>query len=141
MNFSPIFTGQCISIHTITPQSESFCAEFSERERRDFEVAATILDTSIAIGRPPGGRAERLVGSRTGLWELRVTPPGRRGPHTRCLYICEGRALLLARGMRKAQSGIPRREIELADLAVLRWRERGDYEEFGNREARGSPGV
>jgi len=134
----PIFTGQCTSIHPITRQFKELHAEFDERERRDFEVAATILDTSLATGRPPGGRSERVKGTRAGLFELRITPPGRRGPHTRALYICEGRAVLMVRGLRKVERGIPRRDIRLADRDALAWRRRDD-ERQRHQDTRGSP--
>lgn len=138
MKSQPIFSGTCISVHSITDQATEFLANLSEREHRDLRVAATILDTSLATGRPPGGRSERVRGSAAGLWELRITPPGRRGPHTRALYVCEGRELLIVRGMRKAQRGIPRREIELAERDALAWR-RGNDESAGPKNTRGSP--
>lgn len=134
----PIFSGRCISIHSITEQFNGFFAEFDKREHRDFRVAAAILDTSLRKGRSPGGRSERVEGSRAGLFELRITPPGRRGPHTRALYVCEGPALLIVRGVHKAQRGIRKREIELADRAALAWQEHGD-ERGRDRAPRGSP--
>lgn len=125
MKSPPIFSGTCISIYSITEQFDEFLAELDKRERRDLRIVATILDNSLRRGRPPGGRSERIEGSRTGFWELRITPPGRRGPHTRALYVCQGPALLVARGVRKAQRGIRRRDIELADRDVLAWRRAG----------------
>jgi hypothetical protein len=124
----PIFVGRCLTFHTITKHANEFCAGLDERERRDFEVAATLLDRSREIGRPPGGRAERVRGTKQGLFELRVTPPGRRGPHTRLIYISEGSELLILRGVRKAQRGIPRREIGLAERDAAAWREHDEVE-------------
>jgi phage-related protein len=118
MKSPPLFTGRCISIHTLTKQAEAFFGELTERERRDFKVVATVLDRSRELGRPPGGRSERLAGTKCVLFELRITPPGRRGPHTRALFVVVGREVLIVRGMRKAQRGIPRREIELAERDV-----------------------
>jgi len=133
-----IYSGKCISIYTSTRQAEEYVASLDASERRDLRVAATILDTSLAIGRPPGGRSERVAGCPAGLWELRVTPPGRRGPHTRLLYVREGPELLVVRGVRKAQRGIPRREIELAERAARGLRGNGD-DSLGSRNPRGSP--
>jgi hypothetical protein len=126
MRSPPIFEGTCISIHTITHQAAEALAGLGPTEARDLEVAATILDRSLAIGRPPSGRAERLSGSRGRLFELRITPPGRRGPHTRALYIREGRELLVVRVLRKAERGIPRRAIRAAEREAATWRGRGD---------------
>jgi len=133
MKSPPFFTGRCISIHAITKQAETFLEGLTERERRDFEVAATILDRSRERGRPPGGRSERVAGSKHGLFELRITPPGRRGRHTRALFIAEGKEILVVRGVRKAQRGIPRGEIVLADRAASEYRRERD-EGIGEEE-------
>jgi hypothetical protein len=135
MKSPPIYTGRCISIHTITKQAGEFFADLDERERRDFEVAATLLDYSQETGRPPGGRSERVEDSKQRLFELRITPQGRRGKHTRALFIRNGLELLMVRGMRKAERGIPRREIELAERDAGHWRERRD--KGGGKEERG----
>jgi Phage derived protein Gp49-like (DUF891) len=121
-----IFSGACIDIYTYTSQSERFFATLTTREEKDFRVVATLLDRTVRIGRSPGGRAERIEGSEAGIWELRVTPPGRRGPHTRCLYLCDGRDILVLRGLRKAERGIPRGEIELAERAARPFRGKRD---------------
>lgn len=115
MRSQPIFEGRCITISTITDEAAEFFAGLDPRERRDLKVTATILDNSLCRGRPPGGRAERVTDSAAGLWELRITPPGRRGRHTRALYVCERRELLLVRGFRKAGPGLPRSELEAAE--------------------------
>jgi phage-related protein len=128
MKSPPFFTGKCISVHAITKQAEDFLGELTEREQRDFDVAVTILDHSRERGRPPGGRSERVADSKQGLFELRITPPGRRGPHTRALYAAVGKEILVARVLRKAQRGIPHREIELADRDVAAMRRALDEE-------------
>lgn len=91
---------------------------------RDFVVAARILATSLRSGRPPAGRSERIAGSRAGLYELRITPPGRKGPHARLLYFREGNTIVCARGVLKRER-LSRREIQLAERAVDEYRARG----------------
>jgi len=100
----PIFSGTCIDINTHTDQSRRFFATLTRREEKDFLIAATILDRTVRIGRSPGGRSERIEGSEEGIWELRVTPPGRRGPHARALYACDGRDILVLRGLREGRA-------------------------------------
>lgn len=126
-----IFEGTCLTIHLITAQAEEFFGGLDTRERRDFKVAATILDSSLRQGRPPGGRSERIQGSDAGLFELRITPPRRRGPKARALYICEGPRLLVVRGLRKARRAIPRREIELGDRDAKAYQSRPGEEHGG----------
>jgi hypothetical protein len=132
MKSPPIYAGRCISIHTITKQAQEFFAELDPRERRDFEVAATLLDRSQQIGRPPGGRSERVEGSRY-LFELRITPRGRRGKHTRALFVRDGSELLVLRGVRKAERGIPRRAIEAAERDAAAWRDTRDEKDREDR--------
>ena len=78
---------------------------------------------------------KRVAGSKQGLFELRITPPGRRGPHTRALYIAKGSEILVVRGVRKAQRGIPRREIDLAGRDATA--ARGERDEGVGEEERG----
>lgn len=89
--------------------------------RRDFLVAAQVLATSCSSGRPPSGRASRVAGSRQKLFELRITPPGRRGPHHRLLYIRDQNTIWVVRGLTKRER-LSRNDIDLADHAVRRWR-------------------
>lgn len=89
--------------------------------RRDFMVAARVLATSLACGRPAAGRSERIAGSSVGLFELRITPPGRRGPHARLLYVRERNTIWCARGVLKRER-LRRADIEIAEHTVRCWR-------------------
>ncbi len=97
--------------------AHEFIESLDDVGKRDFLVAARILATTIATGRPPAGRSERIRGSSTGLYELRVTPRGRRGPHARLLYVRDGNAIRCARGVLKRER-LARRDIQLADHDV-----------------------
>jgi hypothetical protein len=94
--------------------AHEFVESLDDIGKRDFLVAARILATTIATGRPPAGRSERIRSSSTGLYELRITPRGRRGPHARLLYIRDGNAIRCARGVLKRER-LARRDIQLAD--------------------------
>ena len=122
MDNSPFHEGEWLKFQAISDQAEEFIDELSESNWTDFLVAATILENSLRSGRPPSGRAERIKGSRVGLWELKVTPPGRRGPHVRLLYVRDGRTILVAWAVEKRRSAISRRAIDLAEGVVKRWR-------------------
>jgi hypothetical protein len=103
--------------------AKKFIQDLDHVATRDFRVAARILATSLATGRPPSGRSCRVAGSREHLWELRITPPGRTGPHQRLLFIRERDTIYVARGLTKRER-LTRHEIDLADNAVRGWRER-----------------
>jgi hypothetical protein len=94
-----------------------FLQGLDERGKRDFTVAARVLATTLASGRPPSGRSERLAGSRCGLYELRITPRGRAGPHARLLFTRKQNTIRCATGILKRES-LRRRDIELAERIV-----------------------
>jgi hypothetical protein len=102
--------------------AKKYIQDLDQIAARDFRVAARVLATTLAIGRPPSGRSCRVVGSNANLWELRVTPRGRTGPHHRLLFIRERHTIYVARGLTKRER-LTRHEIDLADDAVRRWRE------------------
>jgi hypothetical protein len=129
MNDPPIYQGQWLTFCAITKQANEFLRGLSRDDWRDFVVAATILETSIRAGRPPAGRSEKIEGSKVSLFELRITPPGRRGPQLRLLYIRRRRHILCARGVVKRTGAISRREVTLCEAAVkdfLRARHEGE---------------
>jgi hypothetical protein len=103
--------------------SKVFIEALDERGRRDFCTAARVLATSLASGRPPAGRSERVRGSGCGLFELRITPCGRCGPHVRLLYVREQNTIWCIRGVVKRER-LRRSEIEAAEQAVKAWRAR-----------------
>jgi hypothetical protein len=103
--------------------AKDFISALDEPAYRDLLVAAHILASSCASGRPPSNRAERVSGSRRGLFELRITPPGRKGPHHRLLYVRERNTIWVLRGLTKRES-LSRNEIEAAERLLARWRAR-----------------
>lgn len=103
--------------------AHTFIESLDQIGKRDLGVAVRILATTLATGRPPAGRSERVAGSCAGLYELRVTPQGRRGPHARLLYIREGNTIRCALGVLKRER-LGRRDIEHAERIVSKDRQR-----------------
>jgi len=117
-----IHTVEQLTFLAIEARSERFPAHafiesLDPAGKRDFRVAAQILATTLATGRPPAGRSERLATSKLGLWELRITPRGRRGAHARLLYVRDGSAIRCALGVLKRER-LSRKDIELAERIV-----------------------
>lgn len=99
-----------------------FLSSLDATQRVRFEVAARVLATSLAAGRPPAGRAERVASSSCGLFELRITPRGSRGAHLRLLYVRDGNSIRCALGVVKREK-LKRRDIERAEEIVRRPRD------------------
>jgi phage-related protein len=122
MHDPPFYTTTWLNFYAITDQARDSVTAWSDQRWTHFTVAATVLDTSIQSGRAPAGRAARIKGSKNGLFELRITPPGSPGPHVRVLYVTVGRNVLCVRVVVKRQARIPRHEINLADRAITDYR-------------------
>jgi hypothetical protein len=94
--------------------SHKFIQSLDDVAKRDLLVAAQILASTIAIGRPPAGRSERVRGSNESLYELRITPRGRHGVHARLLYVRVGNDIRCVRGSLKRER-LSHDDIKLAD--------------------------
>lgn len=90
-----------------------------------FLSAAANVENSLHSNRPAaGGRTDPVKGSRMGLHELRVTPPGKKGgPHLRVLYIRRGRTLWAANGFTKQKNKLERKDVNAAETIVKEWEE------------------
>jgi hypothetical protein len=99
-----------------------FISALDPPQRLHFDVAARVLATSLAAGRPPAGRASRVAGTSCGLFELRITPAGSRGGHLRLLYVREGDSIRCALGVLKREK-LKRRDIQRAEEIVRRARD------------------
>lgn len=86
-------------------------------------AAATIIETTLRSKRPPAGRAEKVIGSACGLWELKVTKPGSTPPHLRLLYLRRGRTLWAATGFTKQKNKLEPRDIDAGDAVAREWLE------------------
>lgn len=115
------FTWRGMTIRAICPARE-FVSGFDTRAQSDLHIAARIAETSFRTGRSPGGRLERVEGSSTGLYELKVTPPGRRGPHTRLFFVVADRIAWVSSGIVKTRRKLSRSDIAYADKIVQEWR-------------------
>lgn len=120
-----IFSGFSLCIYAVTTQARDFVSAFDPTQTRHFEQCAMQLERQLQTGRP-SKRSEKLAGTRTALFEMKVTPPGAPGPQTRLLYARRGQEFFVMRGLIKRRPKIKRREVELADREALDWRERSD---------------
>ncbi len=121
MKPSLIYEGSWINIYTATAQAHEFVDGLTRDQLRDFTTCAQTVDRSLQIKRP-SPRIEKLAVARESLFELRVTPRGRKGPHVRLLYVAEGRHFFVVRGVCKHQRRLGKRDIELADREATRRR-------------------
>lgn len=134
----PIFTCEKFQFIPLTAKTERFVAELDPRLRAKLLAACQILARALAEGRLPAQRTEAIRGTRrSGLFELRGTLPGSRGPQMRLICWRDGARILIVRAFLKRTRAIPRREVELAERALERYLRAAD-ERAGPKRGRGS---
>ena len=121
------FTCNSFKFQPITKQVADFVEGLDDSDWEKLTACAERLTSAYLTGRGFCGRSERIRGaSVAGLFELKITAPGTRGPQLRLLCVREGSRILCARGVVKRQAHIPRGEIDLAEQAILAFRDETD---------------
>ena len=92
-----------------------------KKGKGQFLAAVQVLETTLRSGRPPAGRAEKVRGSKNGLWELKVTKPGSKPPHLRAIYRLEGRVLWVAIGFSKQKNKLEQADVDQAENVTNEW--------------------
>jgi hypothetical protein len=130
----PIYEGEWFTFIPITlPNGRApfrdFCDRLSPRERVDALVAMQIVEDSFRIDRPeagPRGRFEKVKGVRSNLYELRITPRGRRGRRLSACFVIAAREVFLTHGFAKTAAGLTPGEISRALRILEGWRDDRD---------------
>lgn len=89
-------------------------------------AAVQVVETTLLAGRPPGGRAQKVVISTTGLWELKPTKPGGSPPHLRLLYLRRENVLWAAGGFSKQKNKLSSADVRACDEVTKEWIEQGN---------------
>jgi hypothetical protein len=84
-------------------------------------AACQIMETTLRSNRPPAGRAEKVVNSINGLWELRVTKAGSTAPHLRLMFLRRGQTLWVADGFTKQKNRFTAAEIAASEAVASEW--------------------
>jgi hypothetical protein len=98
----------------------------NKKGRGRFYAAAKLIQNTLRSGRPPVGRAVKVMGSKTGLWELRVTPDGSTPPHLRLLYLRRGQTLWAAIGFTKQKNELQEKDRKTGDRIAIEWMKGGE---------------
>ena len=104
-----------------SPALEWFDALDNPRKARVAAAFKTYENTLIAK-RPPAGRACKVVTSREGLWELRVTKQGGSPPHLRMLFTRIENTLWVAHGFTKQKNALEQKDVDFGDSITQDWK-------------------
>lgn len=125
-----IYAGATLTIRAMRRRNGSLPAKewadnLNNQGRGQLLAAARIIENTLLRGRPPAGRAEQVVGSAVGLWELKITKPGSTAPHLRLLYVRKGQTLWAATGFTKQKNRLTKQDISLAEGIAAEWVTKG----------------
>jgi hypothetical protein len=91
------------------------------RNRKRAEAGLDSVSLASASGRGFAGRMEKIEGSKPGIFELKLTRGGTRGPQLRLLGVWRGQFFYAALGVIKKGRSIKRRDIERAETIIRGW--------------------
>jgi hypothetical protein len=115
---SELFECNGFNIIPLNKQAEDFLLGLSDRDWAKFESAVVFFTRLLRSSAPAVHRVEKVSGSSTKLYELKITAPHSKGPQLRLLCAVRGRQILCVRGVDKRQPHLRRQDVEAADRAV-----------------------
>lgn len=105
------------TFHPLSKQVEKFFGGLSAHDWARFVAQAEQLAVAMSVGQPPAGRTVKVRGSSV-LWEMKITPPGSKGPQARLLFAVDGKRVLCARGVDKRDRRLSRHDVVMAEREV-----------------------
>lgn len=88
-------------------------------------AAARIFHDGCTASKPARGRYEHAEGSREGLFELKIHPPGKKhGSPLRALVLHKGGAIWVAAIFQKHGQKFPPGTVAAADRLTRAWKDR-----------------
>ncbi|MFL5898943.1 MAG: hypothetical protein ACJ76D_10880 [Solirubrobacterales bacterium] len=119
----PFFECNQIQFHIVDPQPETFIARLPLTDRAKLEVACEATANAFADRTPPV-RSRLVRGAKMhDLFVIFIEWPRAPGPKAMLLARRVGNRVLIARGLRSRDGGIPPVEAERAERALAKARE------------------
>jgi hypothetical protein len=127
------------TVYVHNKRVEDFVIDLSPRDWEKLDSVLELLALMLLSGAPPVDRIVKISGATHKLYELKVTPPGSKGPQLRVLALVDGRKIILLRGIDKREPRIRSREIRTADKAAGEYLRAKDEPDGKARRRRGDP--
>lgn len=137
---SELFKCNTFTVYALNQQVEDFLVELSPRDWVKFNSAIELFTHLLLAGAPAVHRIEKVSGASNKLYELKITPPGSKGPQLRVLCVVKGRTILCVRGVDKRQPQLRLQDIRTADKAVTNYlRSRNDRKSKSKKRKKDPP--
>lgn len=112
---SELFPCNSFTVYAHNRQVADYLADLPHRDWLRFAAVVKRLTMVLLTGAPALDRIEKVAGASNKLYELKVSPPGSKGPQERVLCLIDGRKIVCLRGMDKRQPKLRHADVRTAD--------------------------
>jgi hypothetical protein len=112
---SELFKCEPFTVYSHNRQVGDFLADLSRRDWLRFVAVVKRLTLLLLTGAPALDRIEKVKGATNKLYELKIAPPGSKGPQPRALCLVDGRRIVCLRGIDKRQPKLRPADVRSAD--------------------------
>lgn len=113
-----LFKCRSFTVYSYNRQVDDFLADLPRRDWLRFVSVVERLTMVLLTGAPAVDRIEKVVGAANKLYELKIAPPGSKGPQPRVLCLVDGRRIVCLRGVDKRQPKLRPADVRSADKAA-----------------------
>lgn len=115
---SELFKCDDFTIYALNSKVEEFFCDLSPRDWVKFDSVVKLFTQLLLTGAPAVDRVAKVAGTANKLYELKITPPGSKGPQLRVLCIVRGLKIVCVRAIDKRQPRLRSQDIKAADRAA-----------------------
>jgi hypothetical protein len=137
---SELFKCKPFTVYKYSSQVGDFLADLSHRDWLRFVSVVERLTALLLTGAPAVDRIEKVRGTSNKLYELKIAPPGSKGPQPRVICLVDGRKIICLRGIDKRQPRLRPRDVQLADkIASSYLADKRERKRKGRKGKKGPP--
>lgn len=138
---SELFKCNSFTVYLLNQQVEEFLVGLSPHDWVKFDSVVELFTRLLLTGAPAVDRIEKVSGASNKLYELKITPPGSKGPQRRVLCLVQGRAIVCVRAIDKRQPHLRAKDIRVADKAASEYLRAKDEQKKrkGKKRKKGPP--
>jgi len=130
-----LFECDSFTVYSHNNQVYDFLADLSRRDWDRFAGVVKRLTMLLLTGAPALDRIEKVKGASNKMYELKIAPPGSKGPQPRVLCLVDGRKIVCLRGVDKRQPKLRPADVRRADKTASSYL--GDERERGAKGRKG----
>jgi hypothetical protein len=115
---SELFRCNTFTFFALNRSFEKFNKRLSDRDCVRFRSVGLLFTNVLLDGAPAVHRVEKVSGTTHPIYELKLTPPGSRGPQRRVLCSVRDRKIICLIGISKDEPKLRPQDVRRADKAA-----------------------